>query len=41
MLTPANQFLRHVRVLDVTGVRVSVAHAATADADVFDRIKIL
>lgn len=41
MLALTNQLLRHGGVLNVTGVRVSVAHATAADANVFDRVEVL
>lgn len=41
MLAPADQLLRHVGILNIADVRVSVAHATTANTDVFDRIKVL
>lgn len=41
MLAPADQFVRHVGVLNVADVRVTIAHATTAYADIFDRVKVL
>lgn len=41
MLTLTNQLLRHVGVLNIAGVCVSVTHATAADADIFDRIEVL
>lgn len=40
VLTPAEQLLRQLRIQDVASVRVAVAHAPTADADVFDRVEV-
>lgn len=36
VLTPTDQLLRHVRILNVACVRVAVAHATTADTDILD-----
>lgn len=41
MLTLTDQLLRHVGVLNVASVRVSVAHATATNADVLDRVEIL
>lgn len=41
VLAPAEKFFRLVRVQGVASVGVSVAHAASTDTDILDRVKVL
>jgi len=41
MLASTDQFLRQIRILNVTNIRMSVTHTTTADTDIFNGVEVL